>query len=170
MRFRVYSRSIALAPQANKVEKFLAACAAGRWVLSPSYVHECHRAGGFQGVSEAAHELSPAMGDERCKGSSVLKAVPKRCRLLVSERDGAGMFSGWRAVVAITDERRRGIVERVLQAGGAQVSASPSLLPVSWRGAAPHVPRMTHEGLVRVGHGVPEAGPRGARGAARLLR
>ena len=105
-----------IANEAKRVEKMLAACARGRWVLRSTYLDASAVANSW--VDEAPHELNS------CVTNPTLAQAPARCRQMVAQnaalRDN-GMFSNMRVHLLITDERRKGIVKRVLLAGGAIV-------------------------------------------------
>ena len=115
----------------------MAACATGRWVLRLSFLQASIAAGRW--VEEAEHEWQLKPGTARTD----LIAAPRRCRLLVAKHGQLrnGVFSSMRVQLMITDERKRGIVSRVMSAGGAEIfqypaEASPTLNPVGRRGSA----------------------------------
>jgi hypothetical protein len=121
----------------KRVEKVLAACATGRWVLRPSFLQASIAAGRW--VEEAEHEWQLKPGT----APTDLTAAPRRCRLLVAKHGQLrkGVFSDMRVQLTITDERKRGIVSRVMSAGGAEIfqhpaDASPTLNPVGRRESA----------------------------------
>ena len=60
-------------------EKFLAACATGKWVLKPSYLFASMAAGAF--VDELDHEWVPEEFDSSGKPANQLAAAPRRWRL-----------------------------------------------------------------------------------------
>ncbi|XP_066567934.1 SMC5-SMC6 complex localization factor protein 1 [Amia ocellicauda] len=85
-------------------EKFLAACAAGIWILSPKYVIESARAGRW------------------------LKEEPYECgSVLEMQRERrVGAFCGWKVVVLISNMKKRGVFERILKAGNATIYPHPT--------------------------------------------
>ncbi|XP_071381939.1 DNA topoisomerase 2-binding protein 1 [Centroberyx affinis] len=109
-------------------EKYLAAMAAGKWILHRSYLEACRSVGHF--IQEDEYEWG---------SSSILDALPsitsqqKRLALAAmrwrkdlqgrSEQEGA--FSGWTVMLNIDQNREAGF-RRLLQSGGAKVLPSPS--------------------------------------------
>lgn len=109
-------------------EKYLAAMAAGKWILHRSYLEACRSVGHF--IQEDDYEWG---------SSSILDALPsitsqqKRLALAAmrwrkslqggSEHNGA--FSGWTVMLNIDQSRESGF-RRLLQSGGAKVLPSPS--------------------------------------------
>ncbi|XP_008292837.1 DNA topoisomerase 2-binding protein 1 [Stegastes partitus] len=109
-------------------EKYLAAMAAGKWILHRSYLEACRSVGRF--IQEDEYEWG---------SSSILEALPsitsqqKRLALAAmrwrkalqrrSEHEGA--FSGWTVMLNIDQNRESGF-RRLLQSGGAKVLSSPS--------------------------------------------
>lgn len=109
-------------------EKYLAAMAAGKWILHRSYLEACRCVGHF--VQEEEFEWG---------SSSILEALPsitsqqKRLALAAlrwrkalhghSDQDGA--FSGWTVMLNIDQNRESGF-KRLLQSGGARVLPSAS--------------------------------------------
>ncbi len=67
--------------RANRTEKYLGACAAGKWVLHKSFLEESRATGAF--VTEETHEWGVAR-----VGTSVqpLEAAPKTWRLALAEK------------------------------------------------------------------------------------
>jgi hypothetical protein len=132
----------------KKVEKMLAACARGRWVLNSSYLDASVAAGGWVEVrlcpaagaimvftrfmcprrQEIAHELRTQVPEPM---PDDLARAPKRCRLLVQSdpKLSCGVFTGMRALVAMSDTKKSGIVERVIRAGGATVAVAKACPP-----------------------------------------
>ncbi|XP_062335902.1 DNA topoisomerase 2-binding protein 1 isoform X2 [Osmerus eperlanus] len=112
-------------------EKYLAAMAAGKWILHRSYLEACRSVGHF--IQEEAYEWG---------SSSILEALPSvtsqqrrlalaglRWRRSLQHRTGTeGAFSGWTVMLNIDQNREAGF-RRLLQSGGAKVlpSASPAL-------------------------------------------
>ena len=109
------------AGRASRTEKFLGACAAGKWVLHKSYLEACRAAGQF--VWEESHEWA---------SGNALEAAPHRWRLeLAKKREEAGRrggvsvgaFAGWRVMVFAEKAKLPGL-KRLLEAGGATVVSS----------------------------------------------
>ncbi|XP_030623391.1 DNA topoisomerase 2-binding protein 1 [Chanos chanos] len=109
-------------------EKYLAAMAAGKWILHRSYLEACRAAGCF--IQEEDYEWG---------SSSVLNALPsisnqqKRLALsalrwrkaLQRRSDTEGAFSGWTVMLNVDQAREAGF-RRLLQSGGAKVLPGPS--------------------------------------------
>nr|CBN82116.1 DNA topoisomerase 2-binding protein 1 [Dicentrarchus labrax] len=109
-------------------EKYLAAMAAGKWILHRSYLEACRSVGRF--IQEDEYEWG---------SSSILDALPsitsqqRRLALAAmrwrktlqgrSEQEGA--FSGWTVMLNIDQNRESGF-RRLLQSGRAKVLPSPS--------------------------------------------
>ncbi|XP_061661893.1 DNA topoisomerase 2-binding protein 1 isoform X2 [Syngnathoides biaculeatus] len=118
-------------------EKYLAAMAAGKWILHRSYLEACRSVGRF--IPEEDYEWG---------SSSILDALPsltlQQRRLALAaqrwrkalrgptEQDGQGAFSGWTVMLNIDQSRESGF-RRLLQSGGAEVlpSGSPSMYKVA---------------------------------------
>lgn len=97
-------------------EKFLAACAAGRWILRPEYLDECERAGRF--VEEAPWEWNGSAPVPDLDRSTADAASRWRAKLRL--RPGEGAFEGWKVALWASPQRQGGL-ERVLKAGGASL-------------------------------------------------
>ncbi|KAJ8009992.1 hypothetical protein DPEC_G00069920 [Dallia pectoralis] len=109
-------------------EKYLAAMAAGKWILHRSYLEACRSVGHF--IQEDEYEWG---------SSSILDALPsitsqqKRLALaamrwrkkLHGHMEQEGAFSGWAVMLNIDQSRESGF-RRLLQSGGAKVLPSPS--------------------------------------------
>uniref|UniRef100_A0AAX7URN1 BRCT domain-containing protein n=1 Tax=Astatotilapia calliptera TaxID=8154 RepID=A0AAX7URN1_ASTCA len=109
-------------------EKYLAAMAAGKWILHRSYLEACRSVGLF--IQEEEFEWG---------NSSILDALPsitsqqKRLALagmrwrksLQGHSEHEGAFSGWTVMLNIDQSRESGF-RRLLQSGGAKVLPGPS--------------------------------------------
>ncbi|XP_056220906.1 DNA topoisomerase 2-binding protein 1 [Seriola aureovittata] len=109
-------------------EKYLAAMAAGKWILHRSYLEACRSVGRF--IQEDEYEWG---------SSSILDALPSitsqqrrlalaamRWRKALQGRpEHRGAFSGWTVMLNIDQNRESGF-RRLLQSGGAKVLPSPS--------------------------------------------
>nr|XP_057916288.1 DNA topoisomerase 2-binding protein 1 [Doryrhamphus excisus] len=109
-------------------EKYLAAMAAGKWILHRSYLEACRSVGHF--IQEERYEWG---------SSSILDALPsissqQRWLALAAMRwrkalqgssEKGGAFSGWTVMLNIDQNREDGF-RRLLQSGGAKVLPSPS--------------------------------------------
>lgn len=101
-------------------EKYLAACASGKWVLRPSYFDESERMGYF--VGEEAHEwnrdapeLEGSCGDELRHADA-----PRRLRQEL-KRTGCPVFSQWRVLLCVSKKEVKDGLTRVIEAGGGVV-------------------------------------------------
>ena len=112
--------------RASRTEKFLGACAAGKWVLHKSYLEACRSAQHF--VWEEGHEWG-----EKGEGTA-LEAAPRRWRMDLARRresgrgrreDVGGAFVGWKVLVFAEKSKLPGL-KRLLEAGGAIVVCKPS--------------------------------------------
>ncbi|XP_070842660.1 DNA topoisomerase 2-binding protein 1 [Chaetodon trifascialis] len=109
-------------------EKYLAAMAAGKWILHRSYLEACRSVGCF--IQEDEYEWG---------SSSILDALPsitsqqRRLALaamrwrksLQGRSEHGGAFSGWTVMLNIDQNRESGF-RRLLQSGRAKVLPSPS--------------------------------------------
>uniref|UniRef100_A0A672T6J6 BRCT domain-containing protein n=1 Tax=Sinocyclocheilus grahami TaxID=75366 RepID=A0A672T6J6_SINGR len=109
-------------------EKYLAAMAAGKWILHRSYLEACRAEGHF--IEEEQYEWG---------SSSILDALPsinsqqKRLALaamrwrktLQGSSNKEGAFGGWTVMLNIDQAREAGF-RRLLQSGGAKVLPDPS--------------------------------------------
>ncbi|XP_042255809.1 DNA topoisomerase 2-binding protein 1 [Thunnus maccoyii] len=109
-------------------EKYLAAMAAGKWILHRSYLEACRSVGHFiqedeyeWGSSSILDALPSITSQQRRLASAAMrwrKALQGRC-------DQGGAFSGWTVMLNIDQNRESGF-RRLLQSGGAKVLSSPS--------------------------------------------
>lgn len=102
--------------QVTKSEKYLAACAAGIWVLRPEYIEACATAGRF--LAESEYEVQPAWTDTTADGA--IKGAPKAWRMHLGTTGKKGAFDGWTVLLAVDAKRLPGF-SRILKAGHAQV-------------------------------------------------
>ena len=96
-------------------DKYLAACAAGRWVLCPSYIKSCKATGTF--VDELEHEWTPTKAPGEPHD---LVAAPRRWRLEIAEKRSTGAFADWRALIYAKAEAHTQLYY-LLRAGGATI-------------------------------------------------
>lgn len=94
----------------TKSEKFLAACAAGVWILRPDYLTECSTAERF--LDEDRFEWQPSWCDDP------LARAPRfwRCEA----RKGKRPFRDWH-VLLVSDQKRLNSLKAILEAGEAKV-------------------------------------------------
>eukprot|EP00644_Phytophthora_capsici_P000201 jgi/Phyca11/525579/estExt2_fgenesh1_pm.C_PHYCAscaffold_40119 len=102
----------------KRTEKFIAGCAAGKWVLKPSYLDASSAAGKF--VDEAAHEWGTHKSDIQGIDARIW---PEICTYWRQERAAGhpGAFNGWRFFVHAKCIPPRDMCERIILAGGGSV-------------------------------------------------
>ncbi|OAJ38315.1 hypothetical protein BDEG_22262 [Batrachochytrium dendrobatidis JEL423] len=99
-------------------EKFLCACASGKWILKPSFLMASQKLGKF--VSEEDHEWCEK---DPLDGAAAARYWRKEIQL----NGRKGSFYGFK-VLLLVEERKRNGLTTVLRCGGAQVlAAKPSL-------------------------------------------
>ncbi|KAM4718821.1 DNA topoisomerase 2-binding protein 1 isoform 2-T2 [Anableps anableps] len=99
-------------------EKYLAAMAAGKWILHRSYLEEDDYEWGSSSILDALPSITSQQRRLALAAMRWRKALKGG-----SEHDGA--FSGWTVMLNIDQSRESGF-RRLLQSGGAKVLASPS--------------------------------------------
>ena len=126
-------------------EKFLSACARGAWVVRPSYIDACAKAGKM--VAEEPYEWTSEYAKR--SESRQLAATPRRWRLELQRRRQLepslrGAFDGW---VAALFTRRSHIdgFRRLLEAGGAVVHMTQRDLRASDAQHLTHVFVQSHQ-------------------------
>ncbi|XP_068460543.1 SMC5-SMC6 complex localization factor protein 1 isoform X2 [Clinocottus analis] len=104
-------------PQVLSSEKFLAACAAGKWVVTPEYVLDSFKNGSW--LTEGPYEIAISTG----VASSVYPA--RQWREKVASGRLTGAFQGWRVLLMVQQPTRRAMFKRLLKAGRAKVYHCP---------------------------------------------
>ncbi|XP_042344134.1 SMC5-SMC6 complex localization factor protein 1 isoform X2 [Plectropomus leopardus] len=104
-------------PQVLSSEKFLAACAAGKWVVTPEYVLDSVKNGSW--LPEGPYEVAISTG-----ATSSFYPV-RQWREKVASGRLAGAFQGWRVLLMVQEPTRRAMFKRLLKAGRAKVYHSP---------------------------------------------
>jgi hypothetical protein len=107
---------------AQKTEKYLAACAAGIWVLRPQYMDACGEAGRW--LPEADYEWLGGWTDSG--EEAAIKAAPRNWRLHQAGGSASGAFEGWTVLLAV-DQKRLPSFTRILEAGKATIFTIPDL-------------------------------------------
>ncbi|KAG6610341.1 Nucleotide excision repair factor NEF2, RAD4/CUT5 component [Phytophthora cinnamomi] len=102
----------------KRTEKFIAGCAAGKWILKPSYLDACATAGKF--IDEAAHEWGSHKSDKKDIDERIWPEVSAYWR---QERAGGnpGAFAGWKVFIHAKCVPPRDMCERIVLAGGGSV-------------------------------------------------
>jgi hypothetical protein len=120
--------------EVKRVEKTLAACAAGRWVVTHEYIKASLRAKRFVDEKHYEHSAPGGKRDDDShahRNNELLPDAPHRCRILratVPALDG-GLFSGMKALVTLADNSKTKIVVHVLESGGAAQVVTCSGVP-----------------------------------------
>ncbi|XP_039875048.1 SMC5-SMC6 complex localization factor protein 1 isoform X5 [Simochromis diagramma] len=104
-------------PQVLSSEKFLAACAAGKWVVTPDYVLDSVKNGSW--LTEEPYEVAISTG------SSAAFYPVKQWREKVASGRLKGAFQGWRVLLMVQGSTRRAMFKRLLKAGRAEVYHCP---------------------------------------------
>ncbi|NXO95889.1 SLF1 protein, partial [Certhia brachydactyla] len=103
-----------------KSEKVLAACAAGKWVLTKEYIINSAKSGRW--LDETTYEW----GYERdTHYSPQLQSAPKRWREELTNSGAPGAFHRWKVVLLVKEgDKRMACIRRVLKAGKATICSS----------------------------------------------
>ncbi|XP_068995032.1 SMC5-SMC6 complex localization factor protein 1 isoform X1 [Embiotoca jacksoni] len=104
-------------PQVLSSEKFLAACAAGKWVVTPDYVLDSVRNGSW--LAEGPYEVAFSTSS-----TAALHPV-RQWREKVASGRLTGAFQGWRVLLMVQEPTRRDMFKRLLKAGRAEVYHCP---------------------------------------------
>ncbi|XP_017283455.1 SMC5-SMC6 complex localization factor protein 1 [Kryptolebias marmoratus] len=104
-------------PQVLSSEKFLAACAAGKWVVTPDYVLDSVKNGSW--LAEGPYEVAIFTS------SSAAFYPVRQWREKVSKGRITGAFQGWRVLLMVQEPTRRAMFKRLLKAGRAEVYNCP---------------------------------------------
>ncbi|KAM5257631.1 SMC5-SMC6 complex localization factor protein 1 isoform 2-T5 [Hipposideros larvatus] len=114
-----------IADRLCKSEKFLAACAAGKWVLTKDYI--IHSAKSGRWLDETTYEWGYKI-EKDSHYSPQMQSAPKRWREELKRTGAPGAFHRWKVVLLVRADKRDSLV-RVLKAGKANVivpKSSPS--------------------------------------------
>ncbi|KAJ3412381.1 DNA topoisomerase 2-binding protein 1 [Chytridiales sp. JEL 0842] len=116
-----------IAQRPSRTEKCLSACAAGAWILKPSYITMSAQAGKFLNEEECEWTVDENAGQNRMNQEErnvISAAVYWRKKLGNYKHDDhtprTGSFSDW-VVLLVMESSRRESFCRVLKAGGADV-------------------------------------------------
>ncbi|XP_060762929.1 SMC5-SMC6 complex localization factor protein 1 isoform X2 [Neoarius graeffei] len=101
-------------------EKFLAACAGGKWIVTPQFVLDSvkHKAW----LPEASYELNLTANIK----APVIANPLQKWREKVARGITSGAFQGWVVYLEIEDHDRRAMFERILKAGKAMLYTEKS--------------------------------------------
>ncbi|XP_076995259.1 SMC5-SMC6 complex localization factor protein 1 [Tamandua tetradactyla] len=115
-----------IAERLCKSEKFLAACAAGKWVLTKDYI--IHSAQSGRWLDETIYEWGYKI-EKDSHYSTQMQSAPKRWREELKRTGAPGAFHRWKVVLLVRADKRSDSLVRVLEAGKAHVispKSSPS--------------------------------------------
>nr|XP_004651674.2 SMC5-SMC6 complex localization factor protein 1 [Jaculus jaculus] len=115
-----------IAERLCRSEKFLAACAAGKWVLTKDYI--IHSAKSGRWLDETTYEWGYKI-EKDSHYSPQMQSAPKRWREELKRTGAPGAFHRWKVVLLVRADKRSDSLVRVLEAGKANVilpKSSPS--------------------------------------------
>ncbi|XP_060921144.1 DNA topoisomerase 2-binding protein 1 [Labrus mixtus] len=109
-------------------EKYLAAMAAGKWILHRSYLEACRSVGRY--IQEDEYEwgsssILDALPSITSQQRRLASAAMRWRKSLQGRSEQEGAFSGWTVMLNIDQSRESGF-RRLLQSGGAKVLPGPS--------------------------------------------
>lgn len=109
-------------------EKYLAAMAAGKWILHRSYLEACRSVGRFIPEDEyewGSSSILDALPSITSQQRRLASAAMRWRKTLQGHSEQGGAFSGWTVMLNIDQSRESGF-RRLLQSGRAKVLPSPS--------------------------------------------
>ncbi|XP_068858367.1 SMC5-SMC6 complex localization factor protein 1 isoform X2 [Aphelocoma coerulescens] len=105
-----------------KSEKVLAACAAGKWVLTKEYIINSAESGRW--LDEATYEWGYEI-ERDTHYSPQMQSAPKRWREELTNSSAPGAFHRWKVVLLVKrGDKRMPCIRRVLRAGKATICSS----------------------------------------------
>ncbi|KAG7491097.1 SMC5-SMC6 complex localization factor 1 [Solea senegalensis] len=104
-------------PQVLSSEKFFAACAAGKWVVTPDYVLESVKNGSW--LVEGLYEVAISTG------APTVFYPARQWREKVASGRLTGAFQGWKVLLVVQEPSRRAMFKRLLTAGKAEIYNIP---------------------------------------------
>ncbi|XP_035423943.1 SMC5-SMC6 complex localization factor protein 1 isoform X2 [Cygnus atratus] len=114
-----------IAKKLCKSEKFLAACAAGKWILTKEYIINSAESGRW--LDETTYEWGYKI-EKDTHYSPQMQSAPKRWRKELTQSSAPGAFHRWKVVLAVKEgDKRMMSVIRVLQAGKATICSSQNM-------------------------------------------
>ncbi|XP_076217958.1 SMC5-SMC6 complex localization factor protein 1 isoform X2 [Aptenodytes patagonicus] len=109
-----------IAKKLCKSEKFLAACAAGKWILTKEYIINSAESGRW--LDETTYEWGY---EKDTHYSPQMQSAPKRWREELTHSSAPGAFHRWKVVLPVKEgDKRMASIRRVLQAGKATICSS----------------------------------------------
>ncbi|NWH20416.1 SLF1 protein, partial [Grus americana] len=111
-----------IAKKLCKSEKFLAACAAGKWILTKEYIINSAESGRW--LDETTYEWGYEI-EKDTHYSPQMQSAPKRWREELTHSSAPGAFHRWKVVLVVKEgDKRMASIRRVLQAGKATICSS----------------------------------------------
>ncbi|KFQ51454.1 Ankyrin repeat domain-containing protein 32, partial [Pelecanus crispus] len=111
-----------IAKRLCKSEKFLAACAAGKWILTKEYIINSAESGRW--LDETTYEWGYEI-EKDTHYSPQMQSAPKRWREELTHSGAPGAFHRWKVVLPLKEgDKRMASIRRVLQAGKATICSS----------------------------------------------
>ncbi|NXF12314.1 SLF1 protein, partial [Smithornis capensis] len=111
-----------IAKKLSKSEKVLAACAAGKWVLTKEYLINSAESGRW--LDETMYEWGYEI-ERDTHYSPQMQSAPKRWREELTLSGAGGAFHRWKVVLPLKEgDKRMASIRRVLQAGKATICSS----------------------------------------------
>ncbi|XP_065519794.1 SMC5-SMC6 complex localization factor protein 1 isoform X4 [Lathamus discolor] len=111
-----------IAKKLCKSEKFLAACSAGKWILTKEYIINSAESGRW--LDETTYEWGYEI-EEDTHYSPQMQSAPKRWREELTHSGAPGAFHRWKVVLPFKEgDKQMASIRRVLQAGKAVICSS----------------------------------------------
>ncbi|KAM6289451.1 SMC5-SMC6 complex localization factor protein 1 [Aegotheles albertisi] len=111
-----------IAKKLCKSEKVLAACAAGKWILTQEYIINSAKSGRW--LDETTYEWGYEI-EKDTHYSPRMQSAPKRWREELTRSGTPGAFHGWKVVLPVKEgDKRMASFRRILQAGKATICSS----------------------------------------------
>ncbi|NWS74695.1 SLF1 protein, partial [Crotophaga sulcirostris] len=111
-----------IAKKLCKSEKFLAACAAGKWILTKEYIMNSAESGRW--LDETMYEWGYKI-EKDTHYSPQRQTAPKRWREELARSRAPGAFHTWNVILPAKEgDKRMASIRRVLQAGKATICSS----------------------------------------------
>jgi len=101
----------------RRTEKFLCACAAGRWILKPVYIEACKS--NNQWLQEQSFEWNNARKVDKDQ-KDLWHGAPRRWRQYW-EQNGAGPFAKYKCLLMPESHPPHDVLEKIISAGSGQV-------------------------------------------------
>ncbi|XP_031461142.1 SMC5-SMC6 complex localization factor protein 1 isoform X2 [Phasianus colchicus] len=114
-----------IAKKLCKSEKFLAACAAGKWILTKEYIINSAESGRW--LDETTYEWGYKI-EKDTHYSPQMQSAPKRWRKELQDSGAPGAFHRWKVILAVEEGYEQvAPIRRVLEAGKATMCSSQNV-------------------------------------------